>query len=193
VPSPSGPASVIRRRFAASQVELKRGDLTAQHDVDAIVNAANGDLLPGGGVCGAIASAAGPTVFEECARLRAARGPLPAGEAVITGAGRLRCRYVIHAVGPVWSGGSGSEARALASCYRESLALAAGGGLRSIAFPSIATGIYGYPVAEAAAVALVTVVSILTAGSPVELVRFVLFGDADLAAYRTELERVAAS
>ncbi len=115
---------------------------------------------------------------------------LPAGEAVITGAGRLPCRYVIHTVGPVWQDGRSGEPETLARCYRNCLALAAEQGLKSLAFPSISTGAYGYPVAEAAAVALGTVRDVLQAGSPLEQVRFVLFTDSDLAVYRAALERL---
>jgi O-acetyl-ADP-ribose deacetylase (regulator of RNase III) len=124
------------------------GDLTAQ-EVDAIVNAANEALAPGGGVCGAIRRAGGDEIFEECARL----GGCATGDAKATGAGRLPARYVIHAVGPVWSGGGGGEAELLASAYRRSLEVAEELGCRTVAFPALSTGIYGYPVAEAARVA----------------------------------------
>jgi O-acetyl-ADP-ribose deacetylase len=172
-----------------TRVELTRGDIT-QETVDAIVNAANSSLLGGGGVDGAIHRAGGPAILEECRRIRDSQGPLPPGEAVMTGAGRLPCRHVIHTVGPVWTGGHNGEALTLARCYRNSLALAAARGLRSVAFPSISTGAYGYPVPDAAAVALAAVHEVLEAGSPVELVRFVLFSDSDLAVYREELERL---
>jgi O-acetyl-ADP-ribose deacetylase (regulator of RNase III) len=177
------------RRFANTSVDLARGDITRE-TVDTIVNAANSSLLGGGGVDGAIHRAGGPTILEECRKIRDARGPLPAGEAVITGAGRLPCRYVIHTVGPVWQDGRSGEPETLARCYRNSLALAAEQGLKSLAFPSISTGAYGYPVAEAAAVALGTVRDVLQAGSPLEQVRFVLFTDSDLAVYRAALERL---
>ena len=171
-----------------SRVDLTRGDIT-QETVDAIVNAANSSLLGGGGVDGAIHRAGGPAILEECRRIRDAQGPLPPGEAVMTGAGRLPCRHVIHTVGPVWTGGRHGEALTLARCYRNSLALAAARGLRSVAFPSISTGAYGYPVGDAAAVALAAVREVLDAGSQVELVRFVLFSESDLAVYRWELKR----
>jgi O-acetyl-ADP-ribose deacetylase (regulator of RNase III) len=177
------------RRFGNTSVDLARGDITRE-TVDTIVNAANSSLLGGGGVDGAIHRAGGPTILEECRKIRDARGPLPAGEAVITGAGRLPCRYVIHTVGPVWQDGRSGEPETLARCYRNSLALAAEQGLKSLAFPSISTGAYGYPVAEAAAVALGTVRDVLQAGSPLEQVRFVLFTDSDLAVYRAALERL---
>ena len=177
------------RRFGNTSVDLARGDITRE-TVDAIVNAANSGLLGGGGVDGAIHRAGGPTILEECRKIREARGPLPAGEAVITGAGRLSCRHVIHTVGPVWQDGRSGEPETLARCYRNCLILGAEQGLKSLAFPSISTGAYGYPVAEAAAVALGTVRDVLHAGSPLEQVRFVLFSDSDLMVYRAALERL---
>jgi O-acetyl-ADP-ribose deacetylase (regulator of RNase III) len=125
------------------------GDLTAQ-EVDAIVNAANEALAPGGGVCGAIRRAGGDEIFEECVRL----GGCATGDAKATGAGRLPARYVIHAVGPVWHGGSAGEAELLASAYRRSLEVAEDLGCRTIAFPALSTGIYGYPAEQAAPVAV---------------------------------------
>ncbi len=174
------------RRFGNTSVDLARGDITRE-TVDAIVNAANSSLLGGGGVDGAIHRAGGPTILEECRKIR---GPLPAGEAVINAAGRLSCRHVIHTAGPVWQDGRSGEPETLARCYRNSLVLAAEHGLKSLAFPSISTGAYGYPVAEAAAVALGTVRDVLHAGSPLEQVRFVLFSDSDLMVYRAALERL---
>ena len=174
------------RRFGRTGVDLTRGDITRE-SVDAIVNAANSGLLGGGGVDGAIHRVGGPAILEECRRIRDARGPLPAGEAVITGAGRLPSRHVIHTVGPVWEGGTRGEPETLARCYRNALALAAGHGLKSVAFPSISTGAYGYPVASAAAVALGAVRDVLAGGSSLELVRFVLFSPSDLAVYEAAL------
>jgi O-acetyl-ADP-ribose deacetylase len=176
------------RTFGATRVELARGDLTREM-TDAIVNAANSSLLGGGGVDGAIHRAGGPAILEECRGIRAARGPLPAGEAVITGAGSLACRHVIHTVGPVWQGGDAGEAETLARCYRSSLALAVSAGLQTIAFPSISTGAYGYPVGEAATVATRTVRDALESGSPLTLVKWVLFSERDLEAYRAALEK----
>jgi O-acetyl-ADP-ribose deacetylase (regulator of RNase III) len=177
------------RAFASGSIELVQGDITRE-GLDAIVNAANSSLLGGGGVDGAIHSAGGPAILEECRRIRATTHPdgLPPGEAVISGSGRLACRRVIHTVGPVWSGGASGEAETLARCYRNALRLAADDGLTSIAFPSISTGAYGYPVAAAAAVALDAVREALLAGSPVRLVRFCLFSAQDLATYRAALE-----
>jgi O-acetyl-ADP-ribose deacetylase (regulator of RNase III) len=157
--------------------------------VDAVVNAANSTLLGGGGVDGAIHRRGGGAILDECRRLRRTDWPegLPPGQAALTGAGRLSCRYVIHTVGPVWHGGGRGEAALLASCYSRCMALAAELGLGSIAFPSISTGAYGYPVDGAAGVALATVSLALSAGSPLSLVRFVLFAPSDLAAYQAAL------
>jgi O-acetyl-ADP-ribose deacetylase (regulator of RNase III) len=175
------------REFGPSRLELARGDITLEH-VDAIVNAANSSLMGGGGVDGAIHRAGGPAILEGCRRIVEAHGPLPAGEAVITGGGLLPARHVIHTVGPRWRGGGHAEAATLARCYRNTLALAAREGLASVAFPSISTGAYGFPVPEASMVALEAVADVLRAGSPVRLVRFVLFSDGDLDVYRRALD-----
>ena len=170
-------------------MELTRGDITRER-LDAIVNAANSSLMGGGGVDGAIHRGGGPAILEECRRLVDAHGPLPAGEAVITTGGRLPARRVIHTVGPRWRGGGHGEAATLARCYTSSLALAAREGLGSLAFPSISTGAYGFPVEQASVVAVRAVADALRAGSPLRLVRFVLFSDADLEAYRRALDGV---
>ncbi len=175
------------RVFGRTRVELVRGDITRE-SVDAIVNAANSSLMGGGGVDGAIHRTGGPAILEDCRQIRKQRGPLPPGEAVLTGAGRLPCRHVIHTVGPVWAGGGGDEPETLARCYRSCLALAKSHGFTSLAFPSISTGAFGYPVDAAAAVALGAAREALQAGSPLDVVRFVLFSDADLKAYREALE-----
>src|SRR5687768_9819396 len=159
-------------------IELVQGDITKQ-EVDAIVNAANSSLLGGGGVDGAIHRAGGPAIFEECRRL----GGCDTGDAKATGAGRLPARYVIHTVGPVWRGGGDREEELLASCHRRSLEVAAGLGCRTVAFPAISTGLYGYPVERAAAVALGTVAAVLRDIRELELVRFVLYGEDHLAAF----------
>ena len=185
----SRPTTPFARSFGAATIELRRGDITRE-DVDAIVNAANSSLMGGGGVDGAIHRAGGPAILEECRGIRRRRGPLPPGEAVLTTGGELPARHVIHTVGPIWAGGSAGEAETLARCYRNSLAAAAARGLRSVAFPSISTGAYGYPVRQAAAVALRAVSEALPDSAPVALVRFVLFSDGDLEVYREALQRL---
>ena len=154
-----------------SSLELVEGDIT-QQDTEAIVNAANSSLLGGGGVDGAIHRAAGPDLLEECRTL----GGCPAGEARITKGYRLKSQYVIHTVGPVYHGGRQDEAGLLAAAYRSSLELAAQHRVRSVAFPSISTGAYGYPLDQAARIALRTVIDTLGEHPEIELVRFVLFG-----------------
>jgi O-acetyl-ADP-ribose deacetylase (regulator of RNase III) len=187
-PQPGGPAA--SRAFGQTLLELLEGDLTRQ-DVDAIVNAANSSLLGGGGVDGAIHRAAGPGLLEECRAIRATRGSLPTGEAVITSGHRLQSRFVIHTVGPVYSGGRRGEAELLARCYRNSLAIGREKGLRSIAFPSISTGAFGYPIRDAAPVALTTIRDEALAGRGIERVRFVLFGVTDLRVYEEALRDVS--
>jgi O-acetyl-ADP-ribose deacetylase len=163
------------------QIEARVADITTL-DVDAIVNAANTELAPGGGVCGAIHRAAGPELAEACARL----GACPTGQARITPGFQLPARYVIHAVGPVWRGGDGGEPALLASAYRSSLDLAREHGLRSIAFPAISTGIYGYPLKLATAVAVNAVRGEQKAPGSLELVVFACFNEEVLDAYAAE-------
>lgn len=175
----------------STPIVLKRGDIT-EETVDVIVNAANSGLLGGGGVDGAIHRAGGPTILEECKRIRAERGECPTGEAVITGAGRLKARYVVHAVGPVWRGGGHREAILLARAYQNSLRLAAEHGARTIAFPSISTGAYGYPVELAAPIALLAVQLFLCSQSHTfEEVRWVLFDEKTYRVYRDALEHLS--
>lgn len=169
-------------KIGESLLELVEGDIT-QQDVDAIVNAANSSLLGGGGVDGAIHRAGGPRILEECRQI----GGCPTGEARLTSGGNLKARYVIHTVGPVYKGGGHREADLLASCYRESLKLASSKGLNSVAFPSISTGAYGYPLAEAARVALKTVIDYLAQHPEIKLARFVLFGPAAYESYEKTL------
>ena len=162
---------------------LVHGDITLSK-TDAIVNAANSTLMGGGGVDGAIHAAGGPEILKECKKIRREQGPLPTGKAVATTGGKLAVRYVIHTVGPVWKGGKKSEAELLRSCYRESLLLAESLDLRSVAFPSISTGAFGYPIEEAAAVALPTVVETLQQMKSIAEAHFVLFDEFTLEVYR---------
>jgi len=156
------------------QIRFECGDIT-MHSCDAIVNAANSELSPGGGVCGAIHRAGGPLIAEECRRIRAKLGPLAAGQAVATGAGELPAKYVIHTVGPVWQGGQQGEAQALSSCYRECVRVADTLKLHSLAFPAISTGIFGYPMEQAAWVAVPILVESLRSAKHVVLISIILF------------------
>lgn len=174
---------------ALERVECKRGDITFE-TVDAIVNAANETLRGGGGVDGAIHRAAGPGLLAEC-RERHPRG-CPTGEARMTSGHALPARFVIHTVGPVWHGGNQGEAGALASCYRSSLELAAIGGLRSLAFPAISTGVYGYPWEEAAEVSLSSLAEGLARHTSIATVNMVLFSHDLLAVYRAAWDRLRA-
>ena len=168
----------MRREAHGVAVECVRGDITAQDDVAAIVNAANAELRSGGGVAGAIHRAAGPGLEEEARPL----APIGPGEAVITGGHDLPNHHVIHTLGPVY-GRDRPEAELLANCYKSSLALAEENGIDSIAFPAISTGIFGYPVEEAAEVALRAVMEETERLQHVRLIRFVLFGEKDLEVY----------
>ncbi len=165
----------------AERVIVKVGDITRE-DVDAIVNAANSSLMGGGGVDGAIHRAGGPAILEACRRIRETTHPdgLPPGDAVMTPGGRLSARFVIHTVGPVYGRHGGEEARLLAACYRNSIALAASHGLETLAFPAISTGVYGYPRDEAARVADAAVRDALASHPSIREVRLVFFSAADV-------------
>ncbi len=168
----------------ASHITLVQGDITTQQ-VDAIVNAANATLLGGGGVDGAIHRAAGSQLLEKCCTL----GGCPTGEARITKGYRLPAKFVIHTVGPIWRGGERGEPELLASCYRNSLRLAVDNDAKTVAFPSISTGVYGFPIGQAAPIAIGTVQDFLAGESSLEKVRFVCFSSDDYVVYRQELER----
>jgi O-acetyl-ADP-ribose deacetylase (regulator of RNase III) len=172
----------VKRIVAGKAFELVRGDITRER-VDAIVNAANSRLIPGGGVDGAIHSAGGPEIEAECRKI----GGCGTGMTCATTAGKLHARRVLHTVGPIWRGGGHGEAELLASCYRSALELARAENLRSIAFPSISTGVYAYPVDQAAAIAVATIVAFLENNAIPEAVKMVLFDAATYAAYREAL------
>ena len=174
------------RQFGETAIVLKQGDITRE-TVDVIVNAANSGLLGGGGVDGAIHRAGGPQLLEECRQIVARQGGCPTGEAVITGAGRLAARHVIHTVGPVWRGGESGEPDLLASAYRNSLALAAAHAARTVAFPAISAGIYGYPLDRAASIALGVARDYALANADFAEICFVLFSAETFAAFAAVL------
>ena len=172
----------------AARIILVQGDITGER-VHAIVNAANSGLMGGGGVDGAIHQVGGAEIKEECRAIVSRIGRLPAGKAVITTGGNLPAKYIIHTVGPVWRGGDKGESETLASCYRESLKLAGSELLKSIAFPAISTGVYGYPPELAATVAVNTIVEYLSSqNTTIELVEFVLYDNNSFNIYQRELE-----
>jgi O-acetyl-ADP-ribose deacetylase (regulator of RNase III) len=172
-----------------AKLSIIQGDITRQA-TDAIVNAANSGLMGGGGVDGAIHRAGGPAILEECKNIVARQGQLPTGKAVITSAGNMKARHVIHTVGPIWHGGSRGEPALLASAYQESLKLAAENKLTSISFPSISTGAYGYPADKAAGVALKEVVSFLAEVTSIKEVGFVLFDTRTFEIYADTLRNI---
>jgi O-acetyl-ADP-ribose deacetylase len=171
-----------------TKIRLTKGDITRQ-TVDGIVNAANSSLLGGGGVDGAIHRAGGTAILEECKQIRAMQGTCAPGQAVITGGGNLPVKFVIHTVGPIWRGGSTNEAETLANAYTNSLALAIQYEIRTIAFPSISTGAYGYPINEAATIALNAVRDFCTKTDGINEVRFVVFDEFNLRAYEDALNQ----
>ena len=180
---------MTRLEVGGATLELALGDITEQ-EVDAIVNAANSSLLGGGGVDGAIHRAGGPAVLAECREIVRKQGRCPPGKAVITGAGRLKVKYVIHAVGPVYRESGDDHETLLASAHRESMRLAIGAQCSSVAFPAISTGAYGYPLSEAALVALRAVALELARTTPLRLVRFVLYDQVALQAFADALARL---
>ncbi len=180
---------VMEKRIGKSKLTLVQGDIT-KADTEAIVNAANSSLMGGGGVDGAIHRAGGPAILKECKEIVAKQGRCPTGEAVVTTGGNLPAKYVIHTVGPVWSGGARKEGELLANAYRNSLAIAEAKGLSSVSFPSISTGAYRFPIEKAARIALTTVRDFLKEHE-MEEVRFVLFSERDLVVYVEALKEVA--
>jgi len=174
-----------------AKILLVQGDIT-DIDTDAVVNAANPALMGGGGVDGAIHRKGGPKILEECKRIRVIEWPdgLPTGKAVITSGGNLKAKHVIHTVGPVWVGGTRSEPELLAEAYRNSLRLAVSNGLKTIAFPSISTGAYRYPIEKASRIALATVKEFLQKENRLEMVVFVLFTRQDLETYKESAKEI---
>jgi len=174
-----------------AKILLVQGDIT-DVDADAIVNAANPTLMGGGGVDGAIHRKGGPTILEECKRIRASEWPngLPTGKAVITSGGRLKAKHVIHTVGPIWHGGSQGEPCLLADAYENSLELASSKKLKTMAFPSISTGAYGYPVEKASRTALTTVKRFIERKNTLREITFVLFTEHDLEIYKEAADEI---
>ena len=172
------------------RISVIKGDIT-KVDTDAIVNAANSSLMGGGGVDGAIHRAGGPAILEECRKIIARIGRCNTGEAVITTAGRLPARFVIHTVGPVWNGGNKGEAEKLTNCYRNSLKLAVENNCHSVAFPNISTGIYGFPKPEAAVIAAKSVLDFLSENKTIERVVFVCFDEENYQLIQHQLPQLA--
>ena len=172
-----------------SRLAVIKGDIT-KLEVDAIVNAANSSLMGGGGVDGAIHMAGGPEILEACRAIVAKQGGCPTGEAVITPAGKLPASFVIHTVGPVWHGGNKNEPDKLANCYRNSLKLAQENNCQTVAFPNISTGVYGYPKAEAAQIAIEETVAFLAKNSIPQEVTFVCFDNENLKLYQGLLRKI---
>ncbi|MEM1589232.1 MAG: O-acetyl-ADP-ribose deacetylase [Candidatus Bathyarchaeia archaeon] len=186
--------NIYEFQVGKAKVCIVQGDIT-EMDTDAIVNAANPSLMGGGGVDGAIHRKGGPKILEECKRIRATEYPngLPTGKAVITTGGNLKAKYVIHTVGPVWRGGSQGEPELLAEAYRNSLKLAVSKGLKTISFPSISTGAYGYPIERACRVALTVVKEFLEKEDQLDKVVLVLFSKHDFEVYKEAAKEILAS
>lgn len=178
----------METKIGKTKLSLIQGDITLQ-ETEAIVNAANTSLLGGGGVDGAIHRAGGPKILEECKAIRAKQGGCPTGEAVITSGGNMKTKYIIHTVGPVWSGGNRGEEQLLRNAYYNSLDLAREKGIKSVSFPSISTGVYRFPIDKASRIALNTVKEFVQEHNFVE-VRFTLFSERDLKAYEDALKEI---
>ncbi|OHB49983.1 MAG: O-acetyl-ADP-ribose deacetylase [Planctomycetes bacterium GWF2_40_8] len=178
----------MEKKIGKTKLSLVQGDITLQ-ETEAIVNAANTSLLGGGGVDGAIHRAGGPKILEECKKIRAKQGGCPTGEAVITTGGNMATGYVIHTVGPVWSGGNRGEEQLLRNAYYNSLNLAKENGIKSVSFPSISTGVYRFPIDKAAKIAITTVKEFIQEYNFAE-VRFVLFSERDLQVYEKALKGI---
>lgn len=178
----------MEKKIGKTKLSLVQGDITLQ-ETEAIVNAANTSLLGGGGVDGAIHRAGGPKILEECKKIRAKQGGCPTGEAVITSGGNMATGYVIHTVGPVWSGGNRGEEQLLRNAYYNSLNLAKENSIKSISFPSISTGVYRFPIDKAAKIAITTVKEFIQEYNFAE-VRFVLFSERDLQVYEAVLKGI---
>ena len=175
--------------ISKTKLTLMLGDITKQK-TDAIVNAANSSLLGGGGVDGAIHRVGGPQILEECMRIREKQGGCKTGKAVITTGGNLPARYVIHTVGPIWRGGNRGEPDLLTSCYKNSLKLAIENGIKTISFPSISTGVYGYPVDRASPIALQAVIDFLKSDDSLDEVVFVLYDGWTYEGYENALKAI---
>jgi len=173
-----------------TRIEATKGDIT-KLEVDAIVNAANSSLMGGGGVDGAIHRAGGPQILEECKKIVARQGGCKTGQAVITSAGNLPAKFVIHTVGPIWNGGKNKEAELLASCYRKSLQLASENRCKTVAFPNISTGVYRFPKQDAARIAVQTVNEFLQENNDVDQVIFACFDDENYKLIQTEIGLLA--
>lgn len=185
---------MVDYKIGVTKVSLILGDITKQ-ETDVIVNAANASLMGGGGVDGSIHRMGGPKILEECKKIRSTEWPdgLPTGKAVITLGGNLKARYVIHTVGPVWQGGDKGEPELLADAYRNSMKLAVSKGLRTISFPSISTGAYGYPKDKACQIALTITKEFLDKETKLNMIVFVLFGKHDLEIYEQCAKKIFVS